>query len=241
MSASAHAIPGRRAVAEALAAARELVEVLLDRRGDLPELEGAAQAAGVPVRRVARDELDRTAEGVAHQGAVALAPPFPYVAMGDVVGASLLVVLDGITDPQNLGAVARTVEQAGGGGIVLPRRRSAHVTPAVEKASAGALSWLPVALVPNVARALAALADAGTWSLGLDGAADTTVWDTPLLDGPVAVVVGAEGHGLARLVAERVDGLAAIPSAGRLGSLNAGVAVGVTCFEFVRRARASSP
>jgi 23S rRNA (guanosine2251-2'-O)-methyltransferase len=231
----AHVIPGRRPVAEALAAARELTEVLLDRRGDLPELEGAAQATGVPVRRVARPELDRLADGVLHQGVVATAPPFPYVELDALAGADLLVVLDGVTDPQNLGAVARTVEQAGGGGLVLPRRRSAHVTAAVEKASAGALSWLPVAVVPNVARALADLAAAGIWSVGLDGAAEETVWQTPLLDGPVAIIAGSEGHGLARLVAERVDALAAIPTPGRVESLNAAVAVAIACFEHVRR------
>jgi 23S rRNA (guanosine2251-2'-O)-methyltransferase len=230
-----HVIPGRRPVAEALAAARELHEVLLDRRGDLPELEGVAQAAGVPVRRAAREELDRLAQGVVHQGTVALAPPFPYVDLGALAGAALLVVLDHVTDPQNLGAIARTVEQAGGGGLVLPRRRSAHVTPAVEKAAAGALSWLPLAVVANTARAIGELRDAGVWSVGLDAAASETVWDCPLLDGPVAVVVGAEDRGLARLVAERVDALAAIPTAGRLGSLNAGVAVAVACFEHVRR------
>jgi 23S rRNA (guanosine2251-2'-O)-methyltransferase len=233
-----HVIPGRRPVAEALAGARALDEVLLDRRGDLPGLEGAAQAAGVPVRRVARDELDRLAEGVVHQGALALAPPFPYVALEDLLDARLLVLLDGVTDPQNLGAIARTVEQAGGDGLVLPRRRSAHVTPAVEKAAAGALSWLQVAVVPNVVRAVGVLGAAGIWSVGLDAAAPETIWDCALLDGPVAVVAGSEGRGLARLVAARVDALAAVPTRGRLDSLNAGVAVAVACFEHVRRAHA---
>jgi 23S rRNA (guanosine2251-2'-O)-methyltransferase len=231
-----HVIPGRRPVSEALAAARELSEVLLDRRGDLGALEGAAQSAGVPVRRVAREELDRLAGGTLHQGAVALAPPFPYVGLDALLGARLLVLLDGVTDPQNLGGIARTVEQAGGGGLVLPRRRSAHVTPAVEKAAAGALSWLPVALVPNLARALEQLRDAGIWSVGLAAAAAGAIWDCPLLDGPVALVAGSEGRGLGRLVAERVDECAAIPTVGRLEALNAGVAVAVACFEHLRRA-----
>ncbi len=234
--AAAHAIPGRRPVAEALASAREIHAVLLDRKGGLGTLEGAAQAAGVAVRRVSRAELDQASGGVVHQGAVALAPSFPYVDLRDLAQARLLVVLDGVTDPQNLGGIARTAEQAGADGLVLPRRRSAHVTPAVEKASAGALSWLAVAVVANITRALATLGQAGIWSVGLDLHGETSIWDCPLLDGPVAIVVGAEGAGLSRLVTERVDARAVIPTRGRVGSLNAGVALALAAFEVVRRA-----
>lgn len=238
-----HVIPGRRPVGEALAAARELHEVVLDRRGDLGDLEGAAQAGGVPVRRAARDEIDQLAQGTVHQGVIALAPPFPYVDLRVLCEAELLVCLDGVTDPQNLGAIARTAEQAGAGGLVLPRRRSAHVTPAVEKAAAGALSWLAVAVVPNLTRALGELSDAGIWSVGLAADGETTIWECGLLDGPVALVVGAEGSGLSRLVAERVDARAAVPTRGKLDSLNASAATAIATFEFVRRAhaRASPP
>lgn len=251
----AHAIPGRRAVAEALRAGRPLHEVVLQGVGgspptsqrageslptnqgvrDLDHLAEAAHAAGVPVRLVARSELDRLARGVVHQGIVAMAPAFGYVPLDDLGDADLLVVLDGVTDPQNLGAIARSAELAGAGGLVLRERRSVHVTPAAEKASAGALSWLPVALVSNIARALGDLAGRGLWTVGLDVDGESDVWSSPLFDERVALVVGAEGTGLSRLVAERVDARVAVPTRGRISSLNASAAAAVALFEVMRR------
>lgn len=231
-----HAIPGRRPVAEALRAGRRLTEVVVDqRRADrLRELLSQADAAGVRVRRVPVGELDDLTGGVAHQGVAAVVATVPAAGVADLTG-DLVVVLDGITDPHNLGAIARAAEVAGACGLMLPRRRSAHHSPAAEKTSAGAFSWLPVVVVPNIATGLGQLADAGFWSVGLDGAAGTTVWDSNLLDGRVAVVVGAEGSGLSRLVAERVDQLVSIPMRGRLDSLNASTAAAVALFEVVRR------
>lgn len=186
------------------------------------------------MRRVPVAELDELTSGVTHQGVAALATASPTAGIRDLTG-DLVVVLDGITDPHNLGAIARSAEIAGACGLVLPRRRSAHRSPAAEKTSAGALSWLPVAVVPNIATGLAQLADAGFWSVGLDAAATATVWSTGLLDGRVAVVVGAEGTGLSRLVSERVDELIGIPMAGHVASLNASTAAAVVLFEVVRR------
>ena len=236
-----HAIPGRRAVAEALRAGRPLHELLVDRRGgaQLSALAAAAAAAGVAVRQAGRGELDVAATGVAHQGVVALAPPFAYRDLDLLGDLDLAVVLDGVTDPQNLGVIARSAEAAGAGVLVVRVRRAAGVTPAAEKAAAGALSWLPVARVTNLARTLDGLAERGLWSVGLAAGAAASVFTVPLLDGPVALVVGAEGAGLSRLVAERVDRLAAIPLAGRIESLNAAAAVAVALFE-VRRRRQSS-
>ncbi len=182
-----------------------------------------------------RAELDRLARGVIHQGVVAVAPAFRYLPLDDLARADLVVVLDGVTDPQNLGAIARSAELAGAGGLVLRERRSAHVTPAAEKASAGALSWLGVVLVPNIARALGDLAAHGLWTLGLDAGGQSQLWSCPLLDERVALVVGAEGTGLSRLVAERVDARVAIPTRGQIGSLNAAAAAAVALFEVVRR------
>ncbi len=229
-------VPGRRPVAEALRAGRPLDEVVVDQRraGRLSELLAQAAAAGVAVRTVSTAELDDLTAGVVHQGVAAVPAVVPSPGVADLAG-DLVVVLDGITDPHNLGAVARAAEVAGACGLVLPRRRSAHASPAAEKTSAGALSWLPVVVVPNVATGLGQLADAGFWSVGLDGAAEATIWDSDLLDGRVAVVVGAEGSGLSRLVAERVDQLVAIPMRGRLDSLNASTAAAVALFEVVRR------
>lgn len=232
-----HAIPGRGPVREALRAGRHLLEVVLDER-DVEQLEAiatAARAASVPVRRAHRQTLDDLSSGVLHQGAVALAPAFPYVDLAAVGDADLVVVLDGVTDPQNLGGIARSAEAAGAGALVLPRRRSATVGPAAEKAAAGAFGWLRVALVPNVTRALTDLAARGFWTVGLAREAGQPVWSSPMLDGKVALVAGSEGRGLSRLVAERVDGKVSIPQRGRLESLNVGAAVAIALFEVTRR------
>lgn len=229
-------IPGRRPVAEALRAGRGLTEIVVDRRrvDRLSELLAAAAAAGVKTRQVPGNELDDLTAGVTHQGVAAVTSASPSIGIRDLTG-DLVVVLDGITDPHNLGAIARSAEIAGACGLVLPRRRSAHRSPAAEKTSAGALSWLPVAVVPNIATGLVQLAAEGFWTVGLDGAAKTSVWSSGLLDGRVAVVVGAEGGGLSRLVTERVDELISIPMAGHVASLNASTAAAIVLFEVVRR------
>lgn len=237
-----HVVPGRRPVAEALRARRRLTEIVVSPGASgLDGILAAANAGGVKVRTAARHELDELAGGVLHQGVLAVAPEFAYAHLDVLARSDLVVLLDGVTDPQNLGSIARSAEAAGAGGLVLPRRRSAHVTVAAEKAAAGALSWVRVALVPNIAGALSDLAGAGFWSVGLDGEADATLWDSPLLEGRVALVVGAEGQGLSRLVRERCDGLAAIPLRGRVGSLNASAAAAVALFEVVRRRPAAPP
>jgi 23S rRNA (guanosine2251-2'-O)-methyltransferase len=230
----AHVIPGRRAVAEALRAGRPLHEIVVADDRDTA-LTVAARKAAVKMRVASRSELDRLAKGVVHQGVVGLAPPFPYVGVEDLTRADLLVVLDGITDPQNLGAIARSAELAGAQGLVLRQRRSAHVTPAAEKAAAGAFSWLRVALVPNIARACAQLRDAGLWTVGLTADGERDLWTASLLSERVALVIGAEGSGISRLVAERLDVRVAIPMRGHLASLNAAAAASVALFEIVRR------
>ena len=202
---------------------------------DLGRIADAARDAGVRVRRADRAQMDQLSTGVLHQGVVALAEGFDYRPLSELAGADLLVVLDGVTDPQNLGAIARSAEAAGASGLVVRERRSAHVTAAAEKAAAGAFSWLPVALVPNIVRALGDLAEAGVWSVGLGGEASEPLWDCALLDGRVALVIGAEGTGLSRLVRERVDTMVNIPMAGRMTSLNASAAAAVALFDVLRR------
>lgn len=228
---------------EALKAGRPLQEVVVDvRAGDeLAALAGLARDAGIAVRSSDRAALDQLSGGVLHQGVVAIAERFSYARLADIADGGLVVVLDGITDPQNLGAIARNAEAAGAAALVIRERRGASVTAAAEKASAGALSWLPVVVVPNVVRALADLADRGFWSVGLAGDAEATLWESALLDGPVAVVIGGEGSGLSRLVQERVDLLARIPMVGQMGSLNAAAASAVALFEVVRRRTNRTP
>lgn len=209
------------------------------------ELVDLARARGIEVVEVPRDELDRRTDGLVHQGVVAEAPPFAYAELGDVLAgaerageATLLVALDGVTDPHNVGSVARTAEAVGAHGLLLPGRRAAGITPAAEKAAAGALAHLPVVRVTNLVRALETLRDAGVWSLGLDADAELELARHPLAAEPCVLVVGAEGRGLARLTRERCDALVRLPMRGRVGSLNASVAAAVALYTVLERRRA---
>lgn len=222
---------------EAVRAGRALQRVLLDRKGGqvLLDLGEQARAAGIEVRTTTRDELDAIAGEVRHQGVLAMADAFTFTPLEALLGADLVVVLDGVTDARNLGAIARVAEQAGAGGMVIRDRRAAGPSPAAEKAAAGALSWLPVAQVTNITRALETLGGAGLWSVGLAGEGSTTIYEQPLMAERIALVIGEEGSGLSRLVAERVDALVSIPMGGRLDSLNASTAAAVATFEWRRR------
>jgi 23S rRNA (guanosine2251-2'-O)-methyltransferase len=210
----------------------------------LEDLRSAARAAGVEVEEVDAATIDERAAGLVHQGVLALAPPFPYARLEDVLTratdadeAPLLVALDGVTDPHNLGSIARTAEAVGAHGLLVPGRRAAGVTPTAEKAAAGALAHLPVVEVTNLVRTLELLHDRGVWSLGLDGDADTDLADHPLASEPCVLVVGAEGAGLARLTRERCDALVRLPMRGQVASLNASVAAAVALYELLRRRR----
>lgn len=234
-------VHGVHPVRELLRAGRPIHEIVIAEArgasGPVADIERLAADAGVAVRDARPGELERMAPGAVHQGVVALAPPFPLVDLGRLLAHAeasgrppLLVAVDGVTDPHNLGSIARTAEAVGAHGLVLPDRRSAPITPVVEKSAAGALAHLPVAGVTNLVRALADLAKVGLWSLGLDGGAETTLDAHPLASGPVVLVVGAEGDGLSRLVRERCDALVRLPMHGRVGSLNASVAAGVALY-----------
>ena len=196
------------------------------------------------VREVSRSELDATARTEAPQGVVALADPLPESDLVELVetpgagaagGAPFLLVLDGITDPGNFGAVLRTAECAGVTGIVLRSHRSARITPTVAKAAAGAVEHLPFAVVGGIPAALRTLSSHDVWTVGLDAAGPRPLHELDLSGEAVALVLGSEGRGLSRLVAERCDVLASIPLRGTLGSLNVAAAAAVACFEIARR------
>jgi 23S rRNA (guanosine2251-2'-O)-methyltransferase len=195
----------------------------------------------VPVREIARGRLEAQARTDAPQGVVARAAELPEADLDDLAQrgpggrAPFLVALDGVTDPGNLGALLRSAEGAGASGIVLPKHRSVHVTPAATKAAAGAIEHLPIALVGGLPAALARLRDLGVWVVGLDGSADRPLWSMTAGTEPVVLVLGAEGSGLGRLVRSRCDDVVAIPLAGRLGSLNVAAAGALACFEVARR------
>jgi 23S rRNA (guanosine2251-2'-O)-methyltransferase len=235
------AVAGIHPVRELLRAGRPVLELRVAHgRSDsaaLDELVTLARAAGVTVQRVSADELDALAPGQVHQGVVATAPPFPLVDVKRLLAhveasgrPALLVAVDGVTDPHNLGSIARTAEAVGAHGLLVPERRSVGITATVEKAAAGALAHLSVAGVTNLVRALEELGRHGVWSLGLDGDAPSTLAGHPLAAGPVVLVVGAEGGGLSRLVRERCDALVSLPMRGHVGSLNASVAAGVALY-----------
>jgi len=199
-----------------------------------------AEAQGVPVRQVARADLDRATRGGVHQGVVADVHERDVLTLEDLLGQArapaLIVVLDGIEDPHNLGAIVRTADAAGADGIVRQARRAAPLGGSAAKASAGALAHVKIADVVNIARALEALKRAGVWTIGLaaDGGTPYDELDYTL---PSALVVGAEGAGLRRLVRERCDWLASIPMQGHVASLNVSVATGIALFEAVRQRR----
>jgi 23S rRNA (guanosine2251-2'-O)-methyltransferase len=202
-----------------------------------------AEEDGVPVRRVTADELDRLAAGARHrhQGVIAEVADATAFSVEDLVmaakDAALIVVLDGIEDPQNLGAILRTVDAAGADGVVRQSRHAARLDGAAAKASAGAVSHVKIAEVVNIARAVEDLKQAGVWTVGLAGDA-LKRYDEVDLTLPTAVVVGAEGTGLRRLVRERCDWLVSIPMQGHVESLNVSVATGIALFEAIRQRRA---
>ena len=237
---------GIHAVSEALRAGRALERVIVTRGGKNPrvqQLVDECRQAGVPVRFEPRGTLDRSARGENHQGVIAMAAAAAYRRLKDVLaelrGPGLFVVLDGVEDPHNLGAIIRSAHAAGADALVVPERRSAPLSETVAKAAAGALEYLPVVRVKNINRALAALKQAGFWIFGLDerGAQDYEQAD---LVSPTALVLGGEGKGLHRLTAERCDALLRIPMAGRIASLNVSVAAGIVLFEAAKQRRNAS-
>lgn len=201
---------------------------------------GAPAAGGFEVETVTSSDLQQLTGSRDHQGAACLVGDYPYVAPDSLLAGELLVVLDEVTDPRNLGAIARSALAAGAGGLVLPRHRSAAVTPAAVKASAGATEHLDIAHVTNVVAFLGQAKQAGAWVYGAEGAADRP-YDALDLGGKVALVFGAEGRGLRPLVRRACDELAAIPMQGPVGSLNVSVAAALFLFEARRQRAAAAP
>lgn len=236
---------GINPVLEALRAGR-VQELRVSGREDgrMQAILALAAEHSVRVRRVPAPALDRETRGGVHQGVMAVVEAARDYAVDELIrgaaGPPLLVVLDGIEDPHNLGAILRTADAAGVDGVIVQSRRSAALGGAAAKASAGAIAHIRIATVVNIARALDELKAAGVWTVGLTGDA-ATAYDAVDLTLPTAVVLGAEGSGLRRLVRERCDVLAAIPMGGHVESLNVSVAAGVTLFEAVRQRRVRAP
>ena len=235
-------ICGVNPVLEALAAGTRHFDRLLVVKGlrgkRLSEAIRRATRLGIPLRFEMRETLDRMAGGVPHQGIIAIVSEKPVLSLPALLDAveapALLVVLDGVEDPRNLGAILRTAEAAGADGVLLPERHSAGLSETVARASAGALEHVAVARVGNLVQALQALKERGVWIVGYD-AAGTERWDAVDLTKPVALVLGGEGRGMRRLVREHCDHLVSIPHFGHVTSLNVSVAAGVALYEAVRQ------
>jgi 23S rRNA (guanosine2251-2'-O)-methyltransferase len=239
-------VEGRRAVLELLTVGRRTVRQILlaedqDPSPQLDKIEELAARLRIPVETVPRHRLDAQARTEAPQGVLALARPIEPVALEELCAPSrkgvqpFLLVAAGITDPRNLGALLRSAECAGITGVVLPRHRSARLSPTVAKTAAGAIEHLGFAVVGGIPAALSLMTDLGVWSVGLAGESSQSLYDLPLGEGPIALVVGSEEKGLAPLVRRRCDAVVSIPQHGSLPSLNVGVAGAVAAFEVARQ------
>jgi len=240
-SSVAELVAGRNSVLEALRAHVPASALHVGPRLDSDERIGQAVMlaadAGIPVVEAGRAELDRITGGAIHQGLALRIKRYSYADPADLVQAArdkgqqpLIVALDGVTDPRNLGAIARSVAAFSGHGILVPARRSAGVTAGAWKASAGALARVPVAQTANLTRALATYQEDGLFVAGLDGSGPTAIGELDLADAPLVLVVGSEGKGLSRLVAERCDVVTRIPITGPAESLNAGIAASIALY-----------
>jgi 23S rRNA (guanosine2251-2'-O)-methyltransferase len=230
-------LSGIHPVAEALRAGHPLERLVVAQGAGGPRLQeliDLARRASVPVRFEPRSALDRLAGSSAHQGVIAMGAARQYVDIEQVAQAELLVVLDGVEDPHNLGAVIRTAHAAGAGGIIIPERRAASLTDVATKAAAGAAEHLPVTRVTNVNRTLEDLKERGYWIYGLDERG-TESYDSVAFALPSAIVLGGEGKGLHEQVKKHCDALVRIPLAGKISSLNVSVAAGIVLFEWKRR------
>ncbi len=239
-------IAGRNSVVEALRASLPLTTVYIaegaERDGRIREMFKLTSERGVAVLEVSRSELDRLTHGAVHQGLAAKMPAYEYAHADDLLDRAtesgepvLLVALDSVTDPRNLGAVVRSAAGFGAHGVVVPERRAAGMTASAWKTSAGAAARVPVAQTVNLTRQLKAYQEAGCMVVGLAADGDVSLPDLDLADGPLVLVVGSEGDGLSRLVASTCDQLVSIPMVNQLESLNAGVAAGVALYAIAER------
>ncbi len=242
----AEMVTGRNAVLEALRAKIPAVSLTLATRIDMDdrvrEALTLANRRGIPLLEVPRPELDRvTGPDTVHQGIALTVPPYSYPHPVEMAEKALsqgtkpvLVALDGVMDPRNLGAIVRSVAAFGGSGVIVPQRRSAGVNATSWKTSAGAIARTPVAMASNMTQTLKALKDLGYFVVGLDGEASEVVPGADIASGPLVVVVGSEGKGLSRLVSETCDQILGIPISARTESLNAGIAASVVLYEVAR-------
>lgn len=232
-------LAGRRSVLEALRGTTKVQRVFVESENRFPEVREAALASGIQIGTKDRIELDKLTEGVRHQGVVALAEPYQFLDVEDLTTGArhhpILVALDEVTDPQNLGAIIRSAVTLGLDGLVIPKHRAATITPAVVRASAGATEHAAIARVTNLQRTLLSLQETGMEIIGLDAGADIGIRDLDPAHTGRVLVVGSEGKGLRRMVRQRCDIVVHIPQEGPMDSLNASVAAAIAMFELASK------
>ena len=246
---AAHTLPedviiGRNAVTEALRSGRSINKLLLaegDHQGSIREIAALAKERGLLVQHVERSKIEAIAGGLRHQGVLAYVAPVDYVELEDILQTAVarnevpfLLLLDELEDPHNLGALLRTADAAGVHGVLIPRRRSCPLSATVAKTSAGAVEYVPVARIGNIAQTIRSLKKQGFWVVGADMEGQDAYYDANLT-GPLVLVVGSEGHGIGRLIREQCDFLVRIPMMGRINSLNASVAGSILMYEAMRQ------
>lgn len=238
-------LEGRNAVLELLKSGKDIDKIIVAKgnvEGTIKRIIGEASKKGIVIQEVARQKLDEMSQTKNHQGVIAFASAHSYATVDDIFENAknkgetpFIIILDGITDPHNLGAIMRTAECAGAHGIIIPKRRSVGLTATVGKTSAGAIEYMPVAKVTNIANTIEELKEKGVWVACTD--MDGENYFNADLKGPMAVVIGSEGEGVSRLVKEKCDFTVSIPMYGNISSLNASVAAGLIMYEIVRKRR----
>lgn len=240
-------IAGKHSVTEALRSGRTIHKIWIADNAQkhlTQPIIAEAKKAGVIVQTADKRKLDQMAEGVQHQGVVAQVAAYGYVELYDILARAeakgetpFLLVLDEIEDPHNLGSILRTADCTGVHGVIIPKRRSVGLTATVSKTSAGAVEYVPVARVTNLAQTMEQLKERGIWLVGTDVSATQDLYETDMFTMPLALVIGNESKGMGRLVKQTCDALLKLPMAGQINSLNASVAAGIFMYEVVRRRR----
>ena len=237
-------VEGRNSVLELLESEKDINNIYVTRgekQGSINKIIGRAKGKGIVLVVVDKTKLDEMSQTGNHQGVIAIVPSFEYCEVEDILDEAenkkeqpFILILDGIEDPHNLGAIIRTAETAGVHGVIIPKRRAASVNSTVNKVSAGAVEYMKVARVNNINDTIQYLKDNGLWIIGTDGKAENYYYEQDLT-GPIALVIGSEGYGMNRLVSENCDILVKIPMKGKITSLNASVSAGIVTYEIVKQ------